>query len=454
MSLLDIRVPAVVLRIDRNPFHHGTLGAVRSLGRAGVEVHLVADSSPSPVHRSRYVRRLHTPPPPGATGDDILAVLRRVSGQVGRPAVLIPLDDATAIAMGRLRAHLAPDYLLPEMPATVAERVADKAALAAVCADAGIPHPRTAIPDSPAGAAAEAERLWFPLVAKWSRPWLLPPGSGLRSTQLVYSLQQVRDLYARTAEAGSPLLLQAYLPPGEDRDWFFHGYADRSGTVRAGGAGRKRSSWPRAAGLTAVGEWAPNSELCALAEKLTDDLGYRGILDLDFRRCGLTGRYHLLDFNPRPGAQFRLFADSAGVDVVRALHLDLTGRPLPDGDPRAGRSFVVENYAPLAALRTGPGGRELAWYAKDDPGPGRAMWLLWARHVSGRLRSRPATPSAVAAPRPVSGPAAPPPVSVPASPAPPASPGSRASWISRVSRASRAPSVSRTSRSGNEKASS
>ncbi|NEB10808.1 ATP-grasp domain-containing protein, partial [Streptomyces coelicoflavus] len=111
--------------------------------------------------------------------------------------------------------------------------------------------------------------------------------------------------------------------------------------------------------------------------------------DLDFRRCGTTGRYHLLDFNPRPGAQFRLFADTAGLDVVRALHLDLTHRPLPEGAPRPGRVFVVENYAPLSALRparAGRGGRELAWYARDDRAPGRALWTLWGRHAGARLR--------------------------------------------------------------------
>lgn len=401
MSLLDTGIPAVVLRIDRNPFHHGTLGAVRSLGRAGVEVHVVADCAGSPVRRSRYARRIHPPPAPGATAEEILAVLRRVAAQVGRPAVLIPMDDATAIAAARLRADLAPSYLLPALPATLPERVADKAELATLCAAAGVPHPRTLLPDSPGRAAEDAGRLGLPLVAKWSRPWLLPPGSGLRSTQLVHSPRQARELHARTAEAGSPLLLQSYLPPGEDRDWFFHGYADRSGTVRAGGSGRKRLSWPRGAGLTAVGHWTPNSEVCALAERLTSELGYRGVLDLDFRRCGTTGRYHLLDFNPRPGAQFRLFADSAGLDVVRALHLDLTGRAVAEGEAVAGRSFVVENYAPFAALRPAPAGRELAWYADDDRAPGRAMWALWARHVSGRLRQRLAPPAGpVPAPRP------------------------------------------------------
>ncbi|MDX3577418.1 ATP-grasp domain-containing protein [Streptomyces sp. FL07-04A] len=387
-SPLDTRVPAVLLRIDRNPFHHGTLGAVRSLGRAGVDVHLVADSTGSPVRTSRFVRESHPPPTPGAAPADIAATLLRVAARVERPAVLIPMDDAGAIAVSRMRDELTPAYLLPQQPRALPERVADKAELVALCAAADVPHPLTVIPDSAAQAASEAWRLGLPVVAKWSRPWLLPARSGLRSTALVRSPQEARELYLRSEEAGSRLLLQAFLPPGQDRDWFFHGYADRSGSLRAGGSGRKLRAWPRGAGLTAVGEWTENAEVRTHAERLVDTLGHRGILDLDFRRCGGTGEYHLLDFNPRPGAQFRLFTDAAGVDVVRAQHLDLTHRPLPVGEPRPGRTFVVENYAPLTALRPTRRGRELAWHAGDDTAPGRAMWGLWGAHVARRLLHR------------------------------------------------------------------
>lgn len=388
MSLLDVRVPAVLLRIDRNPFHHGTLGAVRSLGRAGVEVHVVADCGRSPVRASRFVTALHTPPPPGAGAAEVTAALLRVAARIARPAVLIPMDDAGALAVGRGRRELAPAYLLPDLSGALPEQVADKAGLARLCATLDVPHPLTLTPDSADEAAAAAWRLGLPVVAKWSRPWLLPPGSGLRSTVLVRSAREARELYARREEAGSTLLLQAFLPPGPDRDWFFHGYADRVGGVRAGGTGLKLRSRPRGAGLTAVGRWAPNPQVRTLAERLTVELGYRGILDLDFRRCADTGDYHLLDFNPRPGAQFRLFTDTAGLDVVRAQHLDLTHRPLSAGAPVPGRAFVVENYAPLGALRRTPSGRELAWYARDDRAPGRAMWGLWGRHVAGRLLER------------------------------------------------------------------
>ena len=388
MPLLDPLVPAVLLRIDRNPFHHGTLGAVRSLGRAGVEVHLVADCAASPVRDSRFIRRLHPPPAPDARPADIAAVLHRVAGQLGRPAVLVAMDDAGAVAVSRLREQLSPAFLLPPQPGALAERVADKAELAATCARVGVLHPVTLVPDSPAEAAAGVRRLGLPMVAKWSRPWLLPTGCGLRSTVLLRSTREARELYARSAEAGSRLLFQAFLPPGPDCDWFFHGYVDRNGVLRAGGPGRKHRSWPRGAGLTAVGEWADDPRVTASAERLVEALGYRGILDLDFRRDAGTGGYHLLDFNPRPGAQFRLFTEASGLDVVRALHLDLTGRELPAPTPRPGRGFVVENYAPLAALRRPPQGRELAWHASDDPAPGLVMWALWSRHVAGRMAER------------------------------------------------------------------
>ncbi|AZM54521.1 ATP-grasp domain-containing protein [Streptomyces sp. WAC 01529] len=393
MSPLDTRIPAVLLRIDRNPFHHGTLGAVRSLGRAGVQVHLVADDRESPVRRSRYLHRMHQPPAPGSPPAEVAAALRRVTRHLTAPAVLIPLDDAGALAVSALYAELSDRFLLPRPTGDTAERVADKASLARVCARAGVAHPTTVVPESAADAVGAVARLGLPAVAKWSRPWLLPHHTGLRSTTLIGSPHEAAALFERRDEAGSRLLLQAFVPGARDGDWFVHGCAGRDGVVRGGGTGRKHRSWPRSAGLTVSGTWTENRELWSAATRLITSLGYRGVFDLDFRRDAATGDFHLIDFNPRPGAQFRLFADGTGTDVVRALHLDLTHRPVPAPHPLEGRAYVVENYAPLTALRALalPGPREpsppgeLAWHAGDDPGPGAAMRRLWLRHVTRRL---------------------------------------------------------------------
>ncbi|MEU8621374.1 ATP-grasp domain-containing protein [Streptomyces sp. NPDC048623] len=420
MPSFDTRVPAVLVRLDPNPFHHGTLGAVRSLGRAGIAVHAVVESPASPVVRSRYLRGVHqrpAEPSPAA----LTRLLHRIAdglphdsdraGGVGGvdapggadgsspPALLVPLDDITALALAECRPELAGRFLLPDQSPEQLARVADKAQLAGTCRDLGLPHPRTELPTSADEAATMAWSLGLPVVAKWSRPWLLPAGGGLRSTAILGSLAEVRELYARGPQAGSRLLLQELLPAGRDLDWFFHGYVDSAGGCSTGATGRKERSWPDGAGLTAVGRWTANPAVDAAARELLAALDYRGVCDLDFRLDRDTGAYHLLDFNPRPGAQFRLFADRNGLDVVRAMHLDLTGRQVPAHLPSYGRRFVVENYAALSYVisprrRYAPeptgrrlgepgrrGGAEAAWFAADDLGPALAMLRAWLAHV-------------------------------------------------------------------------
>ncbi|MFE0604066.1 ATP-grasp domain-containing protein [Streptomyces sp. NPDC058892] len=347
--------------------------------------------------RSRYLRAVHPGPAGGLdpeAPEALLECLTRVSELIGRPAVLIAMDDLSAIAVSRVAPLLRERFRIPHQPDNLPARVADKAELSRLCARWDVPHPETVVPASGAEAADAAWRLGLPVVAKWSRPWLLPTGAdGLRSTTLVQTTAEARRLYERSAEAGSRLLLQRFLPAGPDTDWFFHGAFTHGGRPLLAGSGRKELSWPVRTGLTAVGRWLPDPAVEEAALRLAERLGYQGILDLDFRRDE-RGVFRLVDFNPRPGAQFRLFTDATGMDVVQAMYLDLTGQQVPQPSGGAGRVFVAENYALLAAVRgrslprrrpaTAPapprtgaaaerGQVEPAWFASDDVRPFLSM---------------------------------------------------------------------------------
>ncbi len=104
----------------------------------------------------------------------------------------------------------------------------------------------------------------------------------------------------------------------------------------------KYRSWPPRAGVTSYARIVENDGLAQRSAELCRQIGYRGIVDLDWRYDRRDQQYKLLDFNPRVGAQFRLFETTAGIDVVRAQHLDLTGRVVPNGAPATGRGFAVE----------------------------------------------------------------------------------------------------------------
>jgi D-aspartate ligase len=51
-----------------------------------------------------------------------------------------------------------------------------------------------------------------------------------------------------------------------------------------------------------------------------------------------------IDVNPSVGAQFRMFETMPGINVVRAMHLDLSGRAIPAGSQIDNQRFDVEPW--------------------------------------------------------------------------------------------------------------
>lgn len=378
---MDVSTPAVLLKFDQNVMHHGGLGVIRSLGRAGVAVYAVHEDRLAPAASSRYLHgRVRWQPDTGEV-DRVLTGLARLSEIIGRPAVLIPTDDAGAIFLAEHGRELRPGFAFPDPPAGLPRRLAGKYSLHEVCREFGVASPQTMLPGSLAQALSFADKAGYPVIAKLTAPWRAP--RGLRSTQVMADQGELGRLYDACARADAGLMLQEFIPGGAGHDWFFHGYCDADSVCRPAFTGVKERSYPSGAGLTSFGRSAPNAALRDEVTGLLARLGYRGLLDLDIRLDARDGRYHLLDFNPRLGAQFRIFRDTAGTDVVLAAYRDLTGQPVPQADQVDGRSFVVENYDPISALVLWRAGKlgwrswvasvraadEWAWFARDDLRP-------------------------------------------------------------------------------------
>lgn len=52
----DHSTPMILAKVGRHPLHHGTVGAICSLGRVSVPVYAVAEDGFTPPARSRYLR--------------------------------------------------------------------------------------------------------------------------------------------------------------------------------------------------------------------------------------------------------------------------------------------------------------------------------------------------------------------------------------------------------------
>jgi D-aspartate ligase len=107
--------------------------------------------------------------------------------------------------------------------------------------------------------------------------------------------------------------------------------------------------------VTTCAVTVPNNDtLAEQASRFCRALGFRGVVDLNWRFDMRDGRFKLVDFNPRLGAQFRLFQAEGGIDVVRAMHLDMDWKIPPNDPPVTGRRFIVEHLDAAAHMAYRP----------------------------------------------------------------------------------------------------
>ncbi len=294
--------------------------------------------------------------------------------------IALPTDDEAAVLLAEHAGRLGERYEYPRVPAALPRTLADKFTLHQLCMAQGIPTATSARPVSVEQLLIDAGEIGYPVVLKNAEPWLRLSAPAVRATTVVGSESDLRSL-TDTWATMPQVLVQEYLPPGGGaQDWISQMYCDASSTALVTFTGVKVRSWPPGAGVTTRAHTVANPELAEMTKVLSRNIGYRGIGDLDWRFDAADGRYKLLDFNPRVGAQFRLFVTDSGVDVVRAMHLDLTGRCVPPGHPVEGHGLRVENLdlaaawaarggRGLSALPARPGKMELAWLATDDLRP-------------------------------------------------------------------------------------
>ncbi|MFD9909537.1 ATP-grasp domain-containing protein [Streptomyces sp. NPDC059063] len=391
----DREVPGLVVKFGDYPLHHGGVGAIRSLGRIGVPMYAITEDRHTPAAASRYLTGAFPWPTTGTEEPGYLVDgLRRIGQRIGRPTVLIPTDEEAAVLIAEHQRELADDarfggFLFPRVDVPLPRRLASKQGLHELCAEHGITSPVSACPRGLADIERFAATARFPVVAKNREAFQRRERPAVPGTTRIDTPEALVGLAREWGERPG-VVLQEYLPREQAEDWVVHAYFDADSAPLALFTGVKVRSWPPHAGMTACAYVVDNPDLADLAARFVKRIGFTGIVDLDLRFDRRDGQYKLLDFNPRMGAQFRLFESESGIDVVRAMHLHLTGRAVPEGEQRAGHRYVVENIdlpALIAYRRSGyvtphaparASGTELAWLAADDMKP---FFTMLARFV-------------------------------------------------------------------------
>ncbi len=399
-------LPVLILQRTGGTFQHGVLGIVRSLGRLGVRVHIVHDDPRTPASASRYCRGGILECPADAPDEVVLERLLEFGRRHG-PAILIATDDDSALLVEAHAAELRSSFRFPGQPPGLAEALSNKREMARLCAEHDVPTPWTHAVRDRDDVVSLLPSVTFPVMVK-----SIDGARAFRRTgermRIARDAAELARAYDELEDPELPnLLLQEYIPGGPESVWMLNGYFDADSECHVPVTGRKLRQLPPDTGVTTLGACVPEPDVEETTRRFMRRLGYRGVLDIGYRYDERDGRYKLLDVNPRVGATFRLFACTGGMDVVRALYLDLTGQPIPPSRPRWGRRWLVENFDASASLSYRRDGRltarrwlaslrgvhELSWFAADDPAPFVRMLLAYARRAPGRLRGRSSAPA-------------------------------------------------------------
>ena len=297
----DRALPVLVVRVGHYPLHAGTMGAIRTLGRVGVPAFSMVEDRYTPAAVSRFSAGHFVARTTGTEREEeLVSLLAGLGRRLATPAIALPTDDEAAILVAEHAADLAEWFVTPAIAPAVPRRLASKRGLFGICTELGIPTPAASFPTNVAEVDAFAARSTFPIVVKNPAAFDRLRAPVVSGTIVVHDADELRTLAATWPRRFSALL-QEYLPDDVSQDWIFQGYFDAASRPLVSFTGRKLRSWPPHAGPTTYAVSIGNDEVARLSTELCRNLGYRGIVDLDWRLDVRDGRYKLLDFNPRVG---------------------------------------------------------------------------------------------------------------------------------------------------------
>ena len=333
------------------------LGIVRSLGRQGIPV-CVVDDERSIARYSRFTSlnlRVDDLRDPDRAIDSLLEVgaRYRLNGWV-----LYPTRDETVAALAARREELAHVYRLTSPPWDVVRWAWDKRNTYALARMLGIPTPRTWYPTSPSDLdAVDGDG---PFVVKPAIKEHFFYATGAKAWR-ANDRRQLYELYGKATKiAGEGEIMIQELIPGTGTQQFSYCAFFKDGRALGSMVVRRRRQHPPDFGRASTYvETLDIPELEQMSLRLLKEIGFYGMVELEYKLDPQDARYKLLDINARAWG-YHSIGLAAGVDFPYLVYADQMGATL---EPRRGAAGVrwvrllTDTPTALVELR----GRTLDW---------------------------------------------------------------------------------------------
>jgi len=344
---MSARPPVFVMNL-----YYTGIGIARNLDGLGVDVFGLSSEPDAPGRHSRFFRHVYTVPNSRDEPRALYERLMQIRQEHALAPVVFPTRDADVLFLHNYADPLSQHYCLPPSrePAAL---LMDKLRLAALAQERDIAAPKTVVCSSEVDLERAAATFAFPLVIKPRRAeewrgrgaW---EEVGARKAILVDTPAQLRDEYRKVAAVSREVLLQEYVA-GEDSDIVVCCCCiGRDGRWLGHFTGKKLRQNPPLFGTGCLVEATPVPEIIEPSRWLLEACRYSGLAEVEFKRDRASGRFVLIEVNPRHWDQHEL-GRLVGVNLTRIVYEDSIGlvpEPcLPDAGIARGPRWIAEKEA-------------------------------------------------------------------------------------------------------------
>lgn len=353
-------LPAIVTAMNLNG-----LGVARVLGRHGVPVIGIHGGEASFELRSRY---LHQRWQRGERAEDLLALLREKGPSFAERPVLIPITDESVTVIADHLEELRRWYRIAMPAPALVHDLLDKERMRGIAERLGVAVPRTWHVHDQAGFDKVVAEVTFPCILKPTSKAEAWQAAALRKAYVLENRDELLALWARVAETKAAIVVQQYVPGGDDEIYFTLLYCSPGGRADAVMSGHKLRQWRPHCGGTSACEPVDVPALDAIARDFFAKVGMHGLCSLEYKRDARDGVYYMIEPTVcRPDWQNGV-ADHNGVPLAWVGYCELAGLPLPTTRrPRRARRWVYWQWDTQAA----------AYYrARGELGRLRWLWSI------------------------------------------------------------------------------
>jgi len=287
-----------------------SLAAARSLGSRGITVYTAERTRLTPAAFSRYSSRALHYPDPALNRVDFYRWLVKTVVDL-KCDVLFPMDDLTIDVVMEHKEEferLCKCVLPPRESYAIAS---DKYLSTMLAAQAGVPSPRTILPDDLSQLRSLAKQLSYPVVIKPRK------SSGSRGIRIVMDEQELVKEYCEIRQNYPNPMIQEYIPTGERYDvclLFDGGDEPRCSFVQ-----REVRHFPVDIGPSTVQESVFRPDILQLAKLMMQKLKWRGVVEIEFMIDPRNLTPVFMEINPRFWNSLYM-ATVAGIDFPFLLY--------------------------------------------------------------------------------------------------------------------------------------